>query len=216
MNCMKSVSSILVLSLLTLSAHADVTSSLAGEKFFIKVSKTSDGASPEDTRIKFEKCQTENPTACDPIGSRDYSFRELREQREVLVKEAEKEGAVGFSPFLGALLGVVGGAGTGGVAGGYTGAALAGSGEFAALGGAVVGLFMGAVVVAVVGGIVVYKVVRHHKKKKAKKLDKEASSVEEQVIEDQPVSIQTDIDTFAKSLSDILASLPATAAPTLP
>jgi hypothetical protein len=216
MNCMKSVSSILVLSLLTLSAHADVTSSLAGEKLFIKISKTSDGASPEDTRIKFEKCQSENPAACDPIGSRDYSFRELREQREVLVKEAEKEGAVGFSPFIGALLGVVGGAGTGGVAGGYTGAALAGSGEFASLGGAIVGLFMGAVVVAVVGGIVVYKVVRHHKKKKAKKLDKEASTVEEQVIEDQPVSIQTDIDMFAKSLSDILASLPAGPAPTLP
>jgi hypothetical protein len=216
MNCMKSVSSILVLSLLTFSAHADVTSSLTGEKLFIKISKTSDGASPEDTRIKFEKCQVENPTVCDPIGTRDYSFRELREQREVLAKEAEKEGAVGFSPFIGALLGIVGGAGTGGVAGGYTGGALAGSGEFAALGGVVVGLFMGAVVVAVVGGIVVYKVVRHHKKKKAKKLDNEASSVEEQVIENQPVSIQTDIDTFAKSLSDILASLPAATAPTLP
>ena len=180
MNFMKYVSSVLVLSLLNLSAiaslsvvaQADVTSSLAGEKLFIKISKISDGATPDDTRIKFEKCQIENPTACDPIGSRDYSFRELREQRDVLVKEAEKEGALGFSPFIGALLGVVGGAGTGGVAGGYTGAALAGAGEFASLGGAVVGLFIGGVVVAVIGGIVVYKIVRHHKKKKAKKMSK--------------------------------------------
>jgi hypothetical protein len=69
----------------------------------------------------------------------------------------------------------------------------------------------GAVIVAVVGGIVTYKVVHHHKKKKAKKLDAEASDIDDEVIEGQPVSIQTDINTFAKSLSDILGSLPATA-----
>jgi hypothetical protein len=218
----KSVSSALVLSLLNFafsinlphSARADITSSLAGEKLFIKVSKTVEGSTIGDTRIKFEECQIENPTACNPIGARDYSISELSDQREVLQRAAEKEGAVGFSPFLGAILGTVGGAVGGVYAGGFTGVAIVGqSAGFAALGGAVAGALLGGAVVAVVGGIVVYKVVRHHKKKKAKKLALEADEIDGDVIEGQPVSIQTDIDTFAKSLSTILSTLPATSLP---
>lgn len=218
MSFTKSISSVLVFSLLNLTistalphfAGADVTGSLTGEKFFIKISRTLEGEHPDDTRIEFEECQVENPTECNPIGSRDYSIGELRAQHELLTKEAEKEGSAGVSSVLGAILGSVGGAGTGVYAGAATGAAVTAPG-FVGLGAAVAGAFIGAAVVAVAGGIVVYKIIRHHKKKKAKKLDAEADTVEDQIIEDQPVSIATDVDTFAKALASVLSSLPAQA-----
>lgn len=215
MDFKRSTAFVLILSLLhltliggfSLSARADITSSVTGEKFFIKVSRTTEGTNPDDTRIKFEECQTENPTACEQIGSRDYSIRELQEQRELLLTEAQKEGRMGFSGAVGRILGVIGGMGAVGVAGGEIAGAFAGDSD-AAIGVVAVGMLAGIIVGAVAGGIIVSKIIRHHKKKKADKLNKEASTVEEQVIDGDPVSIQMDVDIFAKLLSDVLASLP--------
>lgn len=210
---MKALSLLLSVTLLTQSmsiCFADVTSSAQGERYFIKVSRTTEGEISDGSRIKFEICEIADATKCDSIGSRDYSIRELRETREKLLQQSQSEAASGSAEIIGAILGALGGAAIGVLSGAAITGAIAPSGGAGLTALSIVGMgaLGGAAIVGTLGGILIYKWIRHHKQKKAQALQKKAELLDDSVIEGQATKVSFEISDFAKDLGEVLSAIP--------
>ena len=209
---MKSLSILMSLTLLTQSigvCFANVNGSEAGERFFIKVTRTTAGLMNDDSRVDFEICEIANPTKCEPIGARDYSIRELREMREKLIQNAGSSEASGPAEVFGSILGAI----TGGVTGLFSGVFISSifiTGTVGTTALAIIGAsgFGAGIVVGTLGGILIYRWVRHHKEKKAAAMRKKAEFLADSVIEGKATTVNLDISEFAKDLGEVLSTVP--------
>ena len=209
---MKTLSLLLCVSLMIQTigtCFADVTSTAPGQKYFIKVTRTTGGAVSNSSRIKFEMCDLANVNECNPIGNRDYSFGELRELRRNLTQQSQEEGNSGAMEIIGSILGVLGGIMVGFTSGALISAAIVPASEgLSGLGVVALGAVGGAIVIGTFGGILIYKWIRHHKEAKAAELKKKADMLDDAFLEGQDIDVSDDISDFAHALGDLLSSLP--------
>lgn len=186
-------------------AQADIKSAETGQTSFIKVTLLPGPPESDPSKapkfVRFEQCQTQTPSTCKTLGARDYAIDELENLHDELLKQATETATWSLLNVLEVVGGVIGGASLGCAAGGAIGL----QGAFLP---AVAGCGAGIIVGGIGGGIGAYYWVNSNKSSEIAQLDSQAQDISE-VIQGDPIQINTDIDGFAHSLTLLLDKIPS-------